>query len=109
MKRHIENYRRVFSERGENIEFLYRVVPVFISCKNGVLTSDELYKLNTVANRFGGKYAKKVLVTTAISSLGEAGKYIRQRAGDMKIRIIDDIHTLSDEEIEKKLRTLWQS
>ena len=45
----------------------------------------------------------------ACLSLGEAGKYIRQRAGDMKIRIIDDIHTLSDEEIEKKLRTLWQS
>lgn len=39
----------------------------------------------------------------------KTGKYIRQRAGDMKIRIIDDIHTLSDEKIEKKLRTLWQS
>lgn len=97
------------TENEIDVILMHGVVPVFISCKNGVLTSDELYKLNTVANRFGGKYAKKVLVTTAISSLGEAGKYIRQRAGDMKIRIIDDIHTLSDEEIEKKLRTLWQS
>ena len=40
------------------------MVPVFISCKNGGIDSDELYKLETVSEEFGGKYAKKVLVAT---------------------------------------------
>ena len=31
------------------------VVPVFVSCKNGAVKMDELYKLDTVAQRFGGR------------------------------------------------------
>ena len=34
-------------------------IPVFVSCKNGRVEMDELYKLDTVAERFGGSYAKK--------------------------------------------------
>lgn len=42
-------------------------VPTFISCKAGKMDRGKalqpLYELETVANRFGGKYAKKVLAT----------------------------------------------
>lgn len=42
-------------------------VPTFISCKSGKMEGQQalhaLYELETVARRFGGKYAKKVLVT----------------------------------------------
>jgi hypothetical protein len=44
-----------------------------------------------VAERFGGKYARKVLVATALDSLGETGKYIRQRAQDMNIRVVENL------------------
>lgn len=50
----------VFSIKGN--------VPKFISCKTGKMspsnTLHALYELNTVATRFGGKYARKVLVTS---------------------------------------------
>ena len=43
-------------------------IPTFISCKSGRMDSHQslhaLYELDTVARRFGGKYAKKVLVTS---------------------------------------------
>lgn len=42
-------------------------IATFISCKSGRMASSQalhaLYELETVAGRFGGKYAKKVLVT----------------------------------------------
>lgn len=42
-------------------------IPVFISCKSGKLAKgkalEPLYELETVASRFGGKYARKVLAT----------------------------------------------
>lgn len=37
-------------------------LPVFISCKIGNVDQMALYELETIANRFGGKYAKKILV-----------------------------------------------
>jgi len=38
-------------------------LPTFISCKIGNVDQMALYELETVANRFGGKYVKKVLAT----------------------------------------------
>ena len=37
------------------------VIPTFISCKNGSVNQMALYELQTVADKFGGKYAKKVI------------------------------------------------
>lgn len=74
-----------------DVFLMHDMIPVFISCKNGEVKVDELYKLNTVAERFGGKYARKVLVATALDSLGETGKYIRQRAQDMNIRVVENL------------------
>ncbi len=46
---------------------LHGNVPTFISCKSGRMNSTQtlhaLYELDTVAERFGGKYARKKLVT----------------------------------------------
>ena len=94
------------TENEIDILLMHDVVPVFISCKNGIVTADELYKLNTVAHRFGGKYSKKVLVATAIQSLGEAGNYLRQRAKDMGITIIEDIQYMEDAELEGIIKNL---
>lgn len=43
---------------------LHGFVPTFISCKNGHVGKEALYELEAVADKFGGKYAKKVLVAT---------------------------------------------
>lgn len=97
------------TENEIDVLLMHDVVPVFISCKNGVVTSDELYKLNAVAERFGGQYAKKVLVATAIDTLGEAGKYLRQRAKDMNIRIEENIQALDDKELARKIKSFWSN
>jgi len=86
---------------------MHGMIPVFISCKNGMVTADELYKLNTVAHRFGGEYAKKVLVTTRISDFGEQSMYLKQRAKDMNIRLLERVQDMDEAELEKKLRTVW--
>lgn len=97
-----------FETKNEiDVLLMHDIVPVFISCKNGIVTSDELYKLNTVAERFGGPFAKKILVTTAIDLIGESGLYIRQRAKDMNIRLIDNVQEINDNELAKTLKTLW--
>ena len=40
---------------------LHGVIPTFISCKNGSVNQMALYELQTVADKFGGKYAKKAI------------------------------------------------
>lgn len=80
-------------------------VPIFISCKNGEVDDDELYKLNTVALRFGGDYARKVLVASEIRKSGSGMEYFMQRASDMGIVVIDGAAHLSEEEFERKLRS----
>lgn len=97
------------TENEIDIMLMHGIVPIFISCKNGIVTSDELYKLNTVAERFGGRYSKKVLVATSISDFGEQGKYLRQRAVDMNIKLIEGVQDLDDAELEKKLKNLWNN
>ncbi len=96
------------TENEIDVLMMHGVVPIFVSCKNGVVNVDELYKLNTVANRFGDKYAKRVLVATSIPKNNPAGDYLRQRAKDMKIHLIEDLHKADDAEIKRKLKNLWQ-
>lgn len=80
------------------------LVPVFISCKNGAVKEDELYKLNTVALRFGGIYAKKVLVAAGIPKEGDSLRFFKQRAEDMGITLIDDVRNLTDAEFSARLK-----
>ena len=61
-------------------------VPTFISCKSGKMGAQQalhaLYELETVASRFGGKYAKKVLVTAK-----GIGDVYMERAKEMEIEV----------------------
>jgi len=61
----------IFHEKGGedvlnevDVLALQGYVPVFISCKNGHVDKEALYELEAVTDKFGGKYAKKVLVAT---------------------------------------------
>jgi hypothetical protein len=80
-----------------------------ILLKNGDFDANELYKLNTVAERFGNKYSKKVLVSTELASLGTRSEYIRARMEDMGIRSIDNVDEMADSEFERVLKSLWSN
>lgn len=80
------------------------ITPYFVSCKNGKFTSDELYKLDTVAERFGTGYAKKIIVTTDMQyALNDHEEDMLQRAADMGIVIVDRVHRMTEEEFAEKL------
>ncbi len=81
-------------------------IPTFISCKNGFFDANELYKLSSVAQRFGGEYAKKVLVASSLKKLGNSAGYILERARDMDITVIDGITEMSDQELERRLANI---
>ena len=83
------------------------LTPVFISCKNGMVRMDELYKLSVVAEKFGGKYVRKVLAVTELEKMGENEAYIRARCDAMDIRIFENIDEISEEKFNSKLRNLW--
>ena len=87
-----------------DVLLMYDLIPVFISCKNGAFDDEELYKLSTVASRFGGAYAKKILVCSDFFERSERNNHLEQRAKDMQIKIIDGVHRLSDKEIQAKIK-----
>ena len=64
------------------------LVPKFISCKSGKMGPNQclhaLYELDTIAGRFGGKYAEKVLVTA-----NPLGSVYLERAEEMGIKVIE--------------------
>lgn len=96
----VSNEIDVFAMKG--------AVPVFISCKNGFVDVDELYKLSHVAHRFGGRYARKVLVATRLDDQS-SDKYIRARAEDMGIRIVENLAELEPERRSRLMASLWNS
>ncbi len=61
-------------------------VPTFMSCKSGRMDSKQvlhaLYELDTIAKRFGGAYAKKILATTRTFS-----DVYMERAAEMEIEV----------------------
>ena len=89
-----------------DVFLMHNMIPVFVSCKNGDVTSDELYKIQTVSERFGGKYAKKVLIVSALPG-SKGGKLLQQRAKDMDIRIITGDDLMDDKILVEKLKKLW--
>lgn len=69
-----------------DIILMHGMTPLFISCKNGDIGDDELYKLHTVAHRFGGPHAKKMLIATDLDRRSpKADRAFVQRAWDMDI------------------------
>ncbi len=81
------------------------VVPTFISCKIGKADSLALHELETITTRFGGGYARKALVM-AQSVNGSSGgqSFFKQRAKDMQIWVIDNVASMSDEELMRRLK-----
>ncbi len=57
-------------------------IPTFISCKIGNVDQMSLYELETIAKRFGGKHARKVLATAQPLSAAH-----RRRAEEMCIEV----------------------
>ena len=81
-------------------------IPVFISCKNGTFDVGELYKLNTVAQRFGDKYSKKILVTPKLENSSKY-EHVFARMSDMGIRPITNVAEKDDAQTARILRSLW--
>ena len=78
-------------------------MPTFISCKNGYFDANELYKLSSVAERFGSKYSKKLLIASEPSKDTNAYKTICERAADMGITLIDGVSDMSDYDLTRKI------
>lgn len=106
----IENdtYSNYTTMNEVDIMLMKGIVPVFISCKNGITEINELYKLSAVAERFGGKYAKKVLMISDLESTTTTPEHILARAEDMGIEVIPNVAKLSKNELENKIKKLWQ-
>ncbi len=81
------------------------LMPIFVSCKNGQVDENELYKLMTVSRRFGGNLARPVLISTHMRCKGNID-YFRQRAEDMGIKLIENVHMLSDAEFDEMIKSL---
>lgn len=103
----IQPDNRADVENEMDVILMKGMVPVFISCKNGMISIDELYKLSVVAERFGGRFVRKVLVATELEKLGSKESYIRARAESMGIRIIDDADSISENALKRKIKNLW--
>ncbi len=65
--------------------------PVFISCKNGTVGTEELFKLRAVTNEFGGEYAKAVLICPDLANGHRENLEKIARATELRIEIIKDI------------------
>lgn len=79
-----------------DVVFMRGTTPLFVSCKNGEVPEEEVYKLNTVADRFGGPYAKKLLVVTDLKKKnGEPDLAFERRAKDMGIALETDAGELT--------------
>lgn len=97
---------------------IHGLTPVFISCKNGRIETEELYKLQTVARRFGGGSAKMALVATRLEEMDALieldGKktvvnHIRERARQMGIQVIEPLaRGFGDAAFAQAIADLWK-
>ena len=81
-----------------DIMLMKDAVPVFISCKNGEVYKEALYELDSLARRFGGSYAEKVMFATYLSGDDDKKAYLISRAKDMGINLIYGIEKMEKEE-----------
>ena len=102
--------QRMPETRNEiDVVLMHGLTPVFISCKNGNIGEEELYKLHTVATRFGGPYARKMLVATDLDRKSTAAnRAFMQRAWDMDIYLVTDAAELTHEEWEQTFLRVLQ-
>ena len=96
------------TENEIDVIMMHGALPVFVSCKNGSFGMEELYKLHSVAHRFGREYSKKVIVATALDAMGSQANHIRQRAKDMNIRLVEGVADLDPDELVRTVKDLWK-
>lgn len=89
-----------------DVVMMHGAVPLFISCKNGDMEKEELFKLYTVARNFGGPYARMALVASSLHELGPKGEHICLRAAELGIRVVDDVDRIEEADFGKILRNL---
>lgn len=75
-----ENDEKNVVKNEIDIILLKGYLPTFISCKNGDVSPKDLYELDTICDRFGGKYSKKELITGM-----KLPEHIKMRAEEMNI------------------------
>lgn len=81
------------------------MIPLFISCKNGKVEEGELYKLNTVAERFGGSYARKMLIVSRLDQGSDmANRALERRARDMGVHLVTDAAALDSARWKQALK-----
>ncbi len=105
-----EPQQRKAETRNEiDVVLMQGTTPLFISCKNGSIGDEELYKLHTVATRFGGPNARKMLIATDLDRKSPAAdRAFAQRAWDMKICLVPEAAQLEPEEWEQAFRSAMQ-
>lgn len=104
---HIPTSQYAFSGTRNEIDvmLMHGVTPLFVSCKNGDVKTDELYKLHTVATRFGGPYARKMLVVSDLDRKDpDSARALMCRAWDMGIFMIPDAGELRPDQWQEIFR-----
>ena len=81
-------------------------IPVFISCKNGLVKRDALYELNTLAQRFGNKNCKKIIIAVNGDSNSSDEEFLFLRAQYMGIMPIGQKQMSTKEKFKERLRNL---
>ncbi len=89
-----------------DVMLMHGLTPVFISCKNGAFTSDELFKLKAVAERFGGENAKRVLIASSMEN-ADSVTSLQKRAEELNIRVVGDMGNKSNSEFYRIVKSLW--
>lgn len=100
----IPTSKYAFSGTRNEIDVLlmHGATPLFVSCKNGDVKPEELYKLHTVATRFGGPYARKMLVVSDLDCKDDTAAHaITCRAWDMDIFLIPNVAKLTADQWEE--------
>lgn len=103
-----EQGEKMITHNEIDVIMMHGMVPVFVSCKSGMVEMEELFKFATVADRFGGSYAKRVLVAPGLTGLNNE-ESIRARAEDMNIQILDDAYTMAFAELKNTVSGLWNT
>ncbi len=93
------------------------VCPIFISCKNGEIKTEELYKLGTVSEEFGSNYTRAVLLSTVyfdervgqyggIKTAPKSVMKLKKRASDMNIKLISKAHLMGENTFDSAIASL---
>lgn len=102
----VESYGISGTRNELDVMLTVGLIPVCISCKNGVIDNKALYELDTVSRHFAGNFAKRILVATYVTQNAQSAQFLAQRAKDMGIIPMFDAHLYSFEEFKNKLREL---